>query len=241
MRESIRVGMEYTVYFLLILHLVESLSARSRLEADTQTMKKQLTLQNQHFIQLTQSIEKARRARHDLRHHLSVISGFAEKGEIQVLLKYLEDYRGSLSLDMEPPLCANYVVDILARHYFAQAREAGADTDIRLTLPEVIRISDADLCIIFGNIFENAVNAVKNQKKGEKFIRVRCDCENESVVLIVDNSTTAKRKNERGSGIGISSVREAAKRYDGSTVFAQKDGVYQSCVMLSLMEDLVRG
>ena len=197
----------------------------------------QLALQAQRFQQLTETIEHARAARHDLRHHLSVISNYVNDGNYDGLRAYLNDYTGNLPEDAIAPLCQNYAVDAVARHYLDRARAAGVELDIQFQLPQKTGLPDSDLCIVFGSILENAVESCLRQKEGHRFIAARCEALGRRVVLTVDNSGSeepAKGKPERykGMGVGLGSVAAVAEKHDGSLDFRQENGVYKTSVIL---------
>ena len=220
------------ITYVVTLNTALDAAKRARLESDMAGMERQLTLQAQGYEQLTENIERMRAARHDLRHHLSVMTAYVEKGDREGLEEYLEDYRRSVPDEAEPPVCENYAVDVVVRHYLAQAAQAGARLDVKLALPMNAGVPDADLCIVFGNLFENAALAVARQSAGDKFIAARCSCGDGRIVLTVDNSTGPTPPG-RG-GVGQASVRAVAQRYAGSARFEWNAGVYQSSVLLSI-------
>ena len=86
------------------------------------------------------------------------------------LAAYLAEYRQNLPSENELQVCGNYTVDVLVRYYLQQAKEAGAEVDVKLELPADTGIKDTDLTIVFGNLFENAVHSVIGQSGGRRFI-----------------------------------------------------------------------
>lgn len=220
------------ITYVVTLNTALDAAKRARLEADMAGMERQLNLQAQGYEQLTENIERMRAARHDLRHHLSVMAAYVEKGDREGLADYLADYRKSLPDEAEPPVCENYAVDVVVRHYLAQAAQAGAKLDVKLALPMNAGVPDADLCIVFGNLFENAANALARQAEGEKFLTARCACEGGRLVLTLDNSTGPTPPGP--GGVGQASVRAVAERYAGAARFAWSEGVYQSSVLLGI-------
>jgi sensor histidine kinase regulating citrate/malate metabolism len=121
-------------------------------------------------------------------------------------------------------------VDAVVRHYLARARAAGAAVDARLALPQNPGAAGPDLCVVFGNVFENAALAVERQAAGQKYIKARCETGGGKIVLTVDNSTNPQEKS--APGIGQESVRAVAERLGGTARFTQGGGVYQASVML---------
>lgn len=227
------------VTYLVTLTTAMDAARRVRLEADVAGMEQQLALQARSYEQLTRSIEAARAARHDLRHHLAAIAAYIDHDDKEGLRAYLADYRGSLGDDSEPPVCRNYAVDVVTRHYLALARSAGAELDVKLELPQRAGVPDSDLCIVFGNLFENAALAVSRQAAGPRFLTARCMVENGHIVLTVDNSADPEvmlPKKALRRGVGQTSVAAVAEKYGGAVDFALEGHVYRASVLLNIPE-----
>ena len=106
------------------------------------------------------------------------------------------------------------------------AQKGGIGIQISTDLPDPLYPSDNDLCVILGNLLENAVEAVKKLPKEQRLIRFQMFYENSSLMIEVINRfdgppppvgehpVSAKRKGR--TGIGLDSVRAAARKYNGS-------------------------
>ena len=215
-----------------------------RQESELET---RLALQAQNYENLTQGIEAARAARHDLRHHLNAVRDFAAQDDKAGLLCYLDEYAASLPQDEGPDWCENRAVNALLKHYLAQAAGAGVKLDVKLDLPAGAGVPDTDLCVIFGNIFENAARSAAAGGEGA-WLRARCETGEADIVLTVENSAGAAIPH--GEGLGLRSVEAAAKKHGGTARFEERAGVYLSRVLLrkdpppggpGTQEDLQRG
>jgi len=210
--------------------LSNSIQARTEMEG-------QLALQAQHYRQLTETIEHTRTARHDLRHHLSVISAYLKKDDKTGLQAYLDEYIGGTPDESVAPYCDNYAVDAVARHYLTMAKDAGAEIDVRMQVPQDARIPDSDLCIVFGNIFENAAESCIRQESGRRSIHARCETIGGRMVFTVDNSGSeskgrSKPDRYKGGGVGLGSVQAVVEKYNGILEFGRDRGVYKTSVIL---------
>lgn len=226
------------VTYYLNIRLALDTARRIHVETDMAAMERQLEIQLQSYEQLAMSIEAARAARHDLRHHLAALAAFVEDGDTEGLSRYLSEYRESLPEEDDLNICGNYTVDIIVRHYLSQAKKAGAQLDIKLELPADIGIRDTDLTIIFGNLFENAVQGVAGQTEGRRFVSARCGVEQGKLILTVDNSkapgTLGRKSRNISLGIGQLSVKAVAEKYSGSVRFEDLSDTYRASVLLTL-------
>lgn len=223
------------------LHVRLALDAvrRIRLEMEVKAIEGQIAIQEQSYAKLRQNIESARAARHDLRHHLAAMSAFLENGDMDGLTDYLAKYKKSLSLECDRSQCENYAVDVVVRHYMQQAREAGAELDIRLDVPADTGFRETDLVIVFGNLFENAAQGVARQTAGKRYINARCGMEQGKLILTVDNSVSQEEtvgnagcQRSAGLGIGQSSVKAVVDKYNGTARFEQIGNDYKASVLL---------
>ncbi|MEG0511261.1 MAG: GHKL domain-containing protein [Clostridia bacterium] len=213
-----------TYYISLRILLDNARHLRSENEIQTR-----MALQAQNYENLTQSIQAARAARHDLRHHLSVIRDFCLRDDKAGLLAYLEEYSAALPADSTPDWCENHAVNALLRHYLSKAASAGVTLDVKLHLPTGAGVPDMELCIVFGNIFENAAASAAAQGKGA-YLRARCETSDTDIVLTVENTIGANAPH--GEGLGLKNVQIAAQKQGGSARFEQRGSIFLSRVLL---------
>lgn len=206
--------------------------------------QRQLAMEQAHYNTLSRHIEDTKAARHDLRHHLALIQAYVTSGNMRKLEEYVSQYIKSVSDDTVITLCKNYAVNTIAHYYLEQAKRENIDTDIHINLPENIAVADTDLCIVFGNLLENALEACKRQQECSPFITVSAGLQGDYVIIAVDNSFEGEIKQDKGmflsskrdgKGIGITSVEAVAEKYKGQAVFEFSNGVFRASVMLKLV------
>lgn len=227
-------------YFIFV--MLKIVSAEEALMREVDEARNQLALQTNQYHRITERIEQTRKARHDLRHHMAALSALAKDGNLEAVQKYLAEYSKTLSNDLEQPICRNYAVDVIVRHYLNRARSDRIDTSVRLNLPEHMNIDDMDICIVFGNCIENAIEACAALPEHKRFIRINSLLSGNSLVITIENSydTVSYNKDgelvttKQGGGIGLSNVRTIAEKYNGHASFQPQDDCFASVVVLSL-------
>ncbi|MEG2120125.1 MAG: GHKL domain-containing protein, partial [Pseudoflavonifractor sp.] len=73
-------------------------------------------------------------------------------------------------------------------HFIAQARAAEAEVTCIARIPAELDIADMDLCVVLGNLMENAVLACQKQQEGRRFLTVRAQVVGRQLALSVENS-----------------------------------------------------
>jgi len=197
------------------------------------------------YENLKERVSETRAARHDLRHHLTVIGGFLDREDYKGLRKYLDDYIDKAPVDIPIQYCENSAANIIIVYFAGLASKSDITFTAETLIPEDIPISSQDLSVLLGNLLENAVEACHLAKEEHPFIRLRGGLRTAGVfALTIDNSSGREPEKNRdgvflsskrpGAGIGIESVKSIAERYNGVTSFTQKDHVFYASVMLSL-------
>lgn len=219
--------------YVIVLRMLQRTEENARSIERMRQMDSQLKMQAERFEEITSHIDEMRLLRHDMRHHMAAIHDMLSDGKIDKAREYLKEYANEFQDAGEPSLCQNFVVDIIARRYAVLAKKQDIKIDYLLSLPQQTGVADTDLCIVLGNLIENAMNACRTQLSGRKFLRVEVRTEENKVLIAVDNSIDMSSKQIGSSaGLGIPSVRAIAKKYSGMAGFEQKNGVFQASVLL---------
>ncbi|WP_394926513.1 GHKL domain-containing protein [uncultured Robinsoniella sp.] len=234
--------------FLLWFEILDSYKYRIILEEKQYHMEQQLSMQQEHFIQLQEKIEEVRAAKHDLRHNLRTFRTLLDTGNIQGIMDYLNQYEKQPALQIAPfTYCNNLTADAVIRYYTQIARGARITFNVSLSLPQDFPLPDFELCIILSNLLENAVEACSRQQEHEiRSICLQGKYTNDQFYMIVNNSYTGKpyinhgrflssKRNEYG--IGISSVNKIIKNYNGICSIQTKNKEFQVSIVIPLIKE----
>jgi len=235
-------GLGSFLVFYVSVRMLEQTDKNTKVTQKMTIVERQLELQSEQYSMLRNHITETKTARHDLRHHLSLLQSYIDAGETEKLKMYVNEYAGALPTETEIFFCENHAVNSILRHYAGIAKNEGIQFDIRLELPENTGVSDSDFCILFGNLTENAIEACRKLNNG-RFIRINSKLAGKMIAITIDNSFNDKIEKEGdvymslkhdGEGIGISSVKAIAEKYGGAAQFESKDSVFQASIMLRL-------
>ena len=232
---------------LLVYYIVVNLIDESDKNVRLQMENRLLALENLQYRNLKQKINDTRRARHDLRHHFAVMAGYLSDGKTECLKAYLSAYLKTIPEDNSLVYCQNYAINLLLLYFAQQAKEADIEFSVHMGLTEQLGIAESDFSVVMGNLLENAIDACTEQNKGKRKIIVRGKCEEEAILLTVDNTFTGKLKcgkdgdylstKHKGKGLGLESVRCIAARYHGVFTCEEKDGMFYTSVLLNVLDD----
>ena len=219
------------------------------METYIQVVNRQLEMQRRQYARMIENDERNKAVRHDMRHHLAVLSGLADSRNIIEVRSYLANLLGVLDSLTGTRYCENITINAVASHYIDMAKESdyGIKVDSRLVIPENTgNVSTMDLCVVLGNLLENAIEACLRITEG-RFIRANSNIQGNMLFITVDNSfsgeikkdgdtfMSAKRKDE---GVGISSIKAISQKYDGDAHFEVNGNTFQASVMLRIENPL---
>lgn len=225
---------------ILIYTIVMRILVQSERNMMLRSQNHMLAMQNLQYESLKERIDDARHARHDLKHHIRLMSTMAEQGKFDELTAYLKNYIRTLPADTPLTYCKNTALNAVVSFYAQAAQEHGTDFKADIRLPEHLPVKDADLAVLFGNLLENACDACHVMPQGQpRHIRLRISMANDSAIVFTADNTfdgTLKRSKESGrllstkhsgDGIGLSSVESIVARYGGTVDIQTDSGLFQ--------------
>lgn len=238
----------YALFWVTLQMIIQTHEGISAAE-QTKLITLQLRMQEAQYEKLLENIEKTKRLRHDWRHHLMTLNGIAESGDTQEVRRYLKELIPEYGAGKDITLCRNHVVDVILQHYAGMAENCGIEMEVVADIPQEPGIPDTDLCIIFGNLVENAAEACNGQKEGTRYIKVSARMKGRQLIVMVKNThgnVIDKRSGifysskHEGEGVGLPSVRKVAEKYQG-IMKAEYDKSYFSAYVILNVKNEQRG
>lgn len=215
-------------------------------EEQSRQMEMRLMMQKEHYEKLTGALEEASRTRHDMRQYIRTASMLLEEEHYEQLREYFHQFAKESSEKMQAPMCycKNMSVDAILHYYAGQLEDAGVSFHHSIEVPQKMKITDLDICRIFGNLLENAVRAVKADKETEEpYVNCICRVRMGKLLIDIENSYSGEvRRNgdvfystsHSGQGIGTASVSKTAEKYGGYADFEASEGVFRANVFIPL-------
>lgn len=224
------------LFYYMFYRIARSLGANLRLMRENQFLQ----LQAAQYENLQRSMEETRRARHDLRHHLAVLQGCIERQDWETLRRYVAAYVQSVPSETAHAYSRSCAVDAVLHHYAGRAAERQIPMEISVRMEETARLPEPELCVVLGNLLENAIAACS--QTGDGPIQVNLRQTGGILTLTVDNpcplpplweGERLRSQKHSGFGLGAESVRMIAERYGGDARFSWKDGTFYASVALN--------
>lgn len=230
---------------LLIYYTITKMVHEFDTNIELRTQNDLLTIQNLQYKNLKERMDETKRARHDLRQHMITLHSLCTSGEYEKLTTYLQNYLNQSSTDHPLFYCDNLTLNALLIYYVQIAEKRKIDFSINISLPKEIPIQDTDLCVLLGNLIENACDGCMTQPEDNRHIRLEMLMLNcNSIVLSLDNTFEGQpplkncgqflSSKHGGYGIGLDSVLNIVNRYNGDLKIDTKEGMFCTSVVFYL-------
>lgn len=208
-------------------HLCHSFQAQAALKSLAQASQAQKV----YIAEAQARYEQTRAFRHDIKNHLSVLEGLLSSGQLQEGRTYLQKLEIASSVLSFPYQTGNPVVDILLSEKLSLAEAGGIAAEVSLLLPTPCGIDDFDLCVIFANALDNALNAC--QTGGErKWIRIAGERQGDYYMLSFEN--TCPDAPPAPMGTGLCNIKAVAEKYHGAMLAEKAGGRFSLNVLLDV-------
>lgn len=240
---NIMYAVSASLVFLSILYLVFRIF---RLVYTQNAILQKLNEQLVYATQKEKSDETLRSFRHDFKNHSLVLNAMLESGNMTGAKAYLTDLTEEINGAMPKFSTGNEVVNSL----LSIKSSAAAKDSIRIIIDGTIPpqgIAPKDMCIIVGNLLDNAIEACRKlPETAEKQITVQTGMEGNMLFISIRNPSSGKgtvsadglpkttKANSRVHGIGLKNVRDIAKKYNGKLSVSMKNSIFNADVLLEL-------
>lgn len=195
------------------------------------------------YKMLTEQYRQSERLRHDMKNHVIVLLALFQNKEWEKMGDYLKHMEGS-GLEDGGDMTGNRAVDALLYQKRKRANEKNIKWECDVQMPKGYSINEFDLCVLFGNILDNALEACGRMRCGEScFINIQAKTVKKCFLIEVKNSVDMAEKyadgftnkeNPREHGIGLMNVGDVVHGYNGVLNIESENGIFVTSVLIPL-------
>ncbi len=210
--------------------------------ADRRVAAYQSDLMNRHYEEVENMYRQMRGWRHDYRNHIQTLRAFMELGEYEKAGDYLKALGEDLAAVDTVLKTGNIMADAILNSKLSLARANGIRVDAAASIPVELGISDIDLCVIIGNLLDNAIEASARLPEEKRMLRVYIEMKKDRLYMSFTNLTAEKKlQKENGRfrssksgmhGFGLLRVDSIIQKYGGYLNRNSEDGAFTTEVLL---------
>ena len=204
---------------------------------------RKLISEKEHQYKMSKStVEAINRKCHDLKYQLSALSkGEDSQKHISEAMELVESFDSAIHT-------GNDTLDIIFTEKNSYCKKHDIDFVCMVDGDKLSFIDVTDLYVMFGNIIDNAINAVRNlEDHSKRSIYIKIHQENKLLLIQTENAFTGELQfkdglprttsgDEFNHGYGVSSIKMIAEKYGGSLNTRAEDNVFYLNILIP-MED----
>ena len=228
----------------LIFVLLEYLLQRIMKREEDKTIIYQNKLMKQQMDEIENIYMTMRGWRHDYHNHLQSLKGYLSLNKVDQMKNYLNELETDLDSIDTLYHSGNLQLDSILNAKLSIAEKGQIRIHCDASIPPQLHVSDLDLCVILGNLLDNAIESCRKIKNpDERFIRVYIGILKKQLYISITNATseTVKQRTDhyfttkRGDhGHGLKRVDQVVKKYDGYLNRQNEPGVFATEIVLPL-------
>lgn len=232
---------------LLVAFIIYIKNTHERMEQLLKTEQLLKESQVNYYKQVLKKETDTRQYRHDMVNHLLYLQGLLNSQKEEDAQIYLASMLGGFNkIQCIYFVTGNEMIDTIMNYFIGMLPDS-VDIIITRKCPIELDVKDTDICTIFSNVFQNAVEEIITNNmskaqiivdvvKGKRYVEYRVK---NSLSTKIDDTNVNKngllktrKLDQRNHGIGMANVKKAVEQNHGSFKWFQEEGYF--CVSIVL-------
>lgn len=195
-----------------------------------------------HYDEVENMYKQMRGWRHDYRNHIQTMKSYASQGDMESIKRYLDELDTDLTTVDTAMKTGNRMADAILNSKISLAKSKHIPIIADAHIPVELHISEIDLCVIIGNLFDNAIEASIKLPEKERLIRVYMDMKGTQLYISFTNFTALPKQVKigglylsskgAGHGFGLKRIDNIIKKLDGYLSCNSEDGAFTTEILL---------
>lgn len=226
----------YYIYQVVQLHSEELL--------DRELIKQQNDYYKARYEDTQKQWNKLRKIKHDMKNNYVLELGYLEEGKYEELRNFYNEAIGNLDSQEIIIDTGNIGIDSIINYKVELAKELSISVGKEVHVEGEISISNEDLNILLGNLFDNAIEAVSKLEESKRHIFFKLRSDKTAMFFQINNSFNGimkknykneiitTKEDKESHGLGLKSIKEIVKKYEGKIDIKQRENQFEVKVFL---------
>lgn len=186
---------------------------------------------------------KMRGWRHDYHNHIQALQASMALGKYDEVNAYLRSLNDDLTNVDTVIKTGRVMVDAILNGKMNIAAQNDIPVSAKAKIPDGTPVTNVDMCVMIGNLLDNAVEENKKLPTDDRFIRIYIGRKNTQFYLVFTNAAGKKQKRRGGlfdstkgvqHGFGLARVGSIVKKYGGLFSADSEDGGFTAEILIPL-------
>ncbi|HEY2493743.1 MAG TPA: GHKL domain-containing protein [Paenibacillus sp.] len=225
----------------MIVYIFDTIMDKFRFMHENAQLQHQMDYQDANYEKVVHSFKSIKRIIHDTNQQFLYIEECIKRNELGTALEHIKTTLNKVEGAYQRVNTGNLVIDALVTNTLNIGQANGIRIDTKLSLySQEIHIDRYDLCVVIGNMLDNAIEASKKIKIAEdRYILIKIHSTESNLLIHImnhmENEVTnlhSQKPNPEFHGIGLTNIARICDKYGGHMTFGTKLKVFNNMVIL---------
>lgn len=214
---------------ILIFYLIEQSIKEQTTLKEYALLKQKSQMEHEHYQILKNNYNNVKIIEHDIKKHLRLINEYAKKGRNEEINNYIQSINGEILSLSHKPISSSKALDIILNEKMQISHSKNIEFKLNIQNVNIDFIEDNDICTIFSNILDNAIESCEKSENKEitveiymvngKFVTIELVNNCDVVPVIKDDELITSKNNLNDHGYGLKSVKKTIRKYNGQFLY----------------------
>lgn len=211
--------------------------------------EKRMLVFDKNMMQISQkTMNDLKKVRHDFKNQLTTMNLMLEQGDYDGLKQYFDEMSASLSPSLNMFSCSQKGISTIINIEMYKANDLNIPLDVHVAIPEILPISDYDLCSVITNMIDNALEYI-NRNKMKAQVKVDIVLKGAGLYISVSNpllpnfnkeslkKMNSSKNDTRNHGLGHIIIQSVCEKYNGYAAFTVEDSTFLAMALLNMSKE----
>lgn len=218
------------------------------LKEELELSKIKSTYEMEYYNKLKDNISETRKMNHDISNIITVVQSMIDDNKdsekyIQAT-RIIDELSSTLRSNKIRIFCENELVNIIIINKYKSISENNIAFTANLTIPNNINIKDIDLCRIFTNIIDNAIEScIQSNISDKNFIVLSANIRDNNFIVKCENycdkevdlsDKKIKSTKDGHSGLGLEIISNIVETYSGYITTHYENNIFTTVALLKI-------
>ncbi|MEC0246919.1 GHKL domain-containing protein [Paenibacillus chitinolyticus] len=230
----------------MIIYIFDTIMDKFQFMHENAQLQKQMDYQDANYEKVVHSFKSIKRIIHDTNQQFLYIEECIKRNELAAAVEHIKTTLNKVEGAYQRVNTGNLVIDALVTNTLDIGQANGIRIDTRLNLrSQEIPIDRYDLCVVMGNMLDNAIEASKHIKIAEdRYILIKIHATESALLIHILNHMEkegarlhSQKPNPEFHGIGLTNIARICDKYGGHMTLETKHKQFNNMVLLPFLSN----
>lgn len=225
----------------LVIYMFDTMMDKFQIQQENFQLQRQMDYQDANYEKTVHSFKSIKRIIHDTNQHFLYIEECMKRGDTAAALEHIRVTLNKVEDAYHRVNTGHLVIDALVTNALNIGEANGIRIDTQLQLhSQELNIDRYDLCVVLGNMLDNALEASKKVRVAEdRYILIRIRSDAHALTIQILNHTEqnvtrlqSQKPNREFHGIGLTNISRICDKYGGNMTIETGNKTFNNMVIL---------